>query len=335
MFKFSRKTDTSEEEKLALAIAKSLSLQASAGAADGSTAVGQGAASPLSTSPQTKLASPLVEIKKPPREGKEKEKEKDVEVSAPPLPESSMKVGNKTPDGTLITAELKNNWKRCIDDGRITDLEAKEMSYCDLVNLLGPCRRVLLSRRQIEEIHDDAIITGKIVIIYDGFIWYLLHRIKKLRHCLWWAHRRIRELEAENHRLEVEIAALREKVKGLEAIIAVLKEEISTLKVENERLTKAVDELSRTVCEQQKEIKQLEDIRVKLTGEVQYWKDKYEQEKKEAEKFKHLWHRCRKALKQTRDSYNHRRQEVVNILMQPLPDCQEAEGDEEIFDEKN
>ena len=65
----------------------------------------------------------------------------------------------------VITAELKSEWKRCIKEGRITDLEAKEMHYGDLLALLGPSRRVLLSRRQVEEIHEHSIITGKIVII--------------------------------------------------------------------------------------------------------------------------------------------------------------------------
>ena len=96
MFKFSRKTGPVEEEKLALAIAKSLSLQASAGG-DGASSNHEGGeggfvvGSPTNT---RTLATPKVEIR---QDAEGRWDDEDEDPIAPPLPEGSMKVGNKTP----------------------------------------------------------------------------------------------------------------------------------------------------------------------------------------------------------------------------------------------
>lgn len=326
MFKFSRKPELQEEERMALALAKTLSLQAAKG--------GESVAPNTALTPATS-SSPKVEVRK--AESKDKEKEGDFvgfddEESAPPsLPEVSMKIGTKTPDGVLVTAELKREWRRCIEEGRITDIDAKELHYSDLLALLGPCRRVLLSKHQVEEIHEHSIITGKIVIIWDGFLHYLMHCIRKLRHKLWFAHRRIKELESEVCRLVKELAVLEERVKQLERLLHVLEEEVKTLTLENDRLTKTVEELGHLVRKLNDDIAELQNQKAKLEREVQYWKDKYEHEKKEAERYKHLWRKCRHCLKATRDAYDRRSRAVIDLLMQPLPDCSslEDEGEEE------
>lgn len=98
MFKFARKTEQ-EEEKLAVAIARSLSLQAAVGGAENNTNT--------NANPSNPLGSPKVEVRKGADSSSEDLSEKqrayrarkeDKENDAPPpLPELSMKVGNKTP----------------------------------------------------------------------------------------------------------------------------------------------------------------------------------------------------------------------------------------------
>jgi len=320
MFKFASRREPSEEEKLAVAIARSLSLQAAAGGVTDPSSAGQqqqqdtpvGFTSPKIEVRRADASNDLAEQRRANRVAGKEDKE-------PPLPELSMKVGNKTPDGILITAELKTEWKRCTEEGRITDLEAKEMQYGDLVSLVGSNRRVLLSRRQIEEIRDNAVITGKIVIITDGLIWYLLHIIKKLKWRVWRDRKHIRELEREKHRLEVQVAELTATVRGLEQIILNLKESVHILTVENERLTKAIEDLTKMIQEMQEEQRRLLERICALTKEVEHYKHLYECTKRKEERYRRLWKKCRKDLKETRAAYEHRRKEITDILMKPLP----------------
>jgi len=324
MFKFARK-EPSEDEKLAVAIARSLSLQAGA-VGEANPSAGQQGAAPGSP-PVAGFTSPKVEVRRADSDDLAEKKRRayredkaDIEhENPPPLPEVSMKIGNKTPDGVVITAELKCEWKRCIEEGRITDLEAKEMQYGDLIALVGPNRRVLLSRRQIEEIKDNAVITGKIVIVTDGLIWYLLHIIKKLKYRVWYDKKRIRDLKRDKHRLEVEVAKLTEQVHCLEQIVHNLKEAVHILTVENERLTKAIEDLTKTIHEMREEEKRLMEKICALTKEVEHYKQLYECARRKEEKYRRLWKKCRKELRETREAYEHRRQAITDILNKPLP----------------
>ena len=102
MFKFTRKPDPSEEERLAVAIARSLSLQAAAGGADSSgnnnPTTAQPGNAPEGTTPPG-LNSPKVEIRRSvDAEDSSLAYLGDLDSDTPPsLPEFSMKVGNKTP----------------------------------------------------------------------------------------------------------------------------------------------------------------------------------------------------------------------------------------------
>jgi len=245
---------------------------------------------------------------------------------APPTPIASQQPAEKIlPKTADVPEEQRREWKRCSEEGP-TILDAKEMHYRDLLALLhNPWRRVILSKRQVVELHDHETITGCIIIIPEGFIEYLRRLVHKLRRKLRDAERKIHHLEEEVARQHEEIERLKEEIKELQGILAVLRKEVECVERENTRLIEQVEKLTRIVAELTKQVEQKDHRIEELVKEAQYWKDKYEHEKHRNERLERWLWKCHEECKDLRAAYDCRRKEIVDILMKPLPKCENEE----------
>jgi len=250
-------------------------------------------------------------------------------VVAPPKSESISMNDSIDLQRHEATSEQKQEWRHCRNNGP-TILNAREMRYRDLLALLMDNRQVLLGRKQVVELHDHETITGRIIILPDGFVLHLLGKVIKLQ-------RKLREYKEANHflrkeveRLIEEARLLIEKVRDLEQILRGKDDEIRALKEETKRLNSYVEQLLAMV-KKSEEIIQEDNKKIReLERENQRLRDKAAEEEARARRYHRLLERSRRENHELRHTYDCRRNEVINILVKPLPDCGDEEGDKDL-----
>jgi len=226
------------------------------------------------------------------------------------------------PDGS---EEQRREWRRCLSEGP-TILEAREMRYSDLCALLSISHRnVLLSKKQVTELHECEIITGRIVILPDGFVLHLLHKVVKLQ-------RKLAQYKEENCLLRNEVdtlveeaKALTAKVRELEDLMKVKDDEIKILKKETKRLNTYVEKLLGLIAKDEERTEE-DNRRIReLERENQRLRDKCEEEANRAKRYHCLLERCTRERNELRRAFECRRDQVIGILMSPLPECSGAQ----------
>jgi archaellum component FlaC len=238
----------------------------------------------------------------------------------PTAPKTSMKVGTTLPTvNVTITQEHKTAWKKDLSSGPKA-VDCRGLSYHELLKLLeDPCLRVFLSKEQIIELLERRSVTGWIIIVREGFLEFLLHKIRKLK---WLVHRdrcKIKELEREKKRYEVEVARLQNQVEEQARLIELLEAQEAELRCNNQEIIRIVNEMTEMVESQRREINALVTKIEELTQEKNHWKHRYEEEKRRADKYERYWHRWEELVKCLRETYDYRRQGVTEVLNRPLP----------------
>jgi len=223
--------------------------------------------------------------------------------------------------------EQRLEWHRCLSEGP-TILEAREMRYKDLCALLSISRRqVLLSKKQVTELHEHETITGRIVILPDGFVLHLLHKVVKLQ-------RKLAHYKAENCHLRAEVGTLIEeakaltaKVRELEDLTKVKDDEIKILKKETKRLNNYIEKLLGMITKDEERTEEDKRRICELERENQRLRDKCEEESNRAKRYHCLLERCSREKNELRRAFECRRDAIVGILMKPLPACDGASED--------
>jgi len=223
--------------------------------------------------------------------------------------------------------QLRQEWRHCRNNGP-TILDAQKMRYKDLLALLRDERHVLLGKKQVIELHDHETITGKIIILPEGFVLHLLHKVRELQ-------RKLREYKEANHflrkeveRLTEEARLLIEKIRDLEQLLRGKDDEIKALKKETKRLNSYVEQLLAMVKRSEEIIEEDNKKIRELERENQRLRDKAAEEEARARRYLRLLEKSRKENRELRHSYSCRREEIINILVKPLPECCAEEGED-------
>jgi len=268
-------------------------------------------------------------LKKVLEAGQLKKSQPETAATPPPKSEAVSMTDSINLQRDEATDELRQEWRHCRNNGP-TILNAREMRYRDLLALLMDNRQVLLGRKQVVELHDHETITGRIIILPDGFVLHLLHKVIKLQ-------RKLREYKEANHHLRHEVERLIEearllieKVRDLEQILKGKDDEIRALKEETRRLNSYVEQLLAMV-KKSEEIIQEDNKKIReLERENQRLRDKAAEEEARARRYHRLLERSRRENHELRHTYDCRRNEIVNILVKPLPECGDVEGDKDL-----
>jgi myosin heavy subunit len=225
------------------------------------------------------------------------------------------------------SAEQRQEWRRCLSEGP-TILEAREMRYKDLIALLSISHRnVLLSKKQVTELHERETITGRIVILPDGFVLHLLHKVVKLQRKLARYREENCHLRNEVERLLEEARALTSRVRELEDLMKVKDDEIKILKKETKRLDNYVQQLLGMITKDEERTEEDKRRICELERENQRLRDKFEEEANRAKRYQGLLERVSREKNELRRAFECRRDEIVSILTKPLPGEAKEEND--------